>query len=552
MSGAPEPRAGVSGQKPMARAFVRAWDVPCVALIILVAVVLLQYAANAYSVAFIDDDASHYVSGLLIHDYLRHGLGQSPIPFLIRFYDHYPLVGIGHWAPGYYVVVALWMLLAGISLHGTLVLSALVTTAVATLVYVLLRNRTGHAVALFGALGFVASPIIQNGSMELMLDIPMALMTLLAAMTYARFLRSGTAWSALLFGLLASAAIMIKGNGAALALLPPIAVLVTGRWTLPRDWRFWLPVPIVLVMAGPWYALTYGHIADGFRYAWGLSYALVALRANSVILFQGVGPLVLALAGWGIVDMWRGRRSDPTLAALLSLLVGVWVFQMVAPAAIQDRYLAPLLAPLLVFAGLGVFAASRLIFRGLRSRGLGGAALACVALASMVPSALSANYLPNDGYLAAARAVRQLARPENPTVLVVAPATGESAMISALAAVDPARPSFFVVRGVRLLGGGGYNNDDYVPRFSEVGDVIAAIDRYAIPLLVFRGDRSPRAWAHIGQVREALRREGKEWEIVARAGPADDPVLIVRLHENDHRRTDVRALEKLSAPRGLQ
>ncbi len=530
----------------------RLWEILGVALPLTGLVLLLQYLANAYSGSFADDDASHYINGLLIHDYLLRGLGRSPIAYLIWFHSHYPLVGIGHWAPGYYLVEALWMLLVSTSLHGTLVLSALVTVTAALLVYVLLRSRVGRIIAVLGATGFVVSPIIQNGSMELMLDIPVALTCLLATLVYARYLRAGTAGSALLFGLVASAAIMIKGNGAALALVPPFAVLITGRWNLFRRRNFWLPVPVVLVLAGAWYAITYGQVAAGFRYAWGIHYMLVALRANSVLLYYGVGPLVLIFAALGLVDVLRHHRADPTLVALAALLLSVWVFQMIAPAAIQDRYLAPLLAPVFFFAGCGLFLVSQRLARQARSPAILRSVLVAITALSMVPAALSANYLPDNGYFAAARLVRRLVPAKNPVVLVVTPPPGEGAMISALASMDPARPSLFVVRGSRLLGGGGYNNSQYVPRFAHVSQVMAAIDHYGIPLLVFRDDSWVHAWEHIRQVKEAVLREGTRWQVVARTGPAADPVIIMRLLENDQRTVDPRALVRLSGPKALR
>lgn len=45
---------------------------------------------------------------------------------------------------------------------------------------------------------------------------------------------------------------------------------------------------------------------------------------------------------------------------------------------------------------------------------------------------------------------------------------------------DRSGPSLFAVRGSRLLGGGGYNNRDYLPRFATPAEVALEIDRYAI------------------------------------------------------------------------
>ena len=138
------------------RKFVRGiTEFAAVALLLLALTVALQFRALSYSAEFATDEASHYVSGLLVHDYLRAGLG-SPIAYLRDFHSHYPLVGIGHWGPCYYVVEAVWMLIFGWSHTSVLLLSATVTTAVATIVYGVCAARYGRVIALLLAVAFVA------------------------------------------------------------------------------------------------------------------------------------------------------------------------------------------------------------------------------------------------------------------------------------------------------------------------------------------------------------------------------------------------------------
>src|ERR1019366_1156413 len=71
-------------------------DIATVAILLLALVIVLQIRSNAYVAEFGIDEAAHYVSGLMVHDYLRDGMG-SPVAFLRNFHSHYPLVGIGHW-----------------------------------------------------------------------------------------------------------------------------------------------------------------------------------------------------------------------------------------------------------------------------------------------------------------------------------------------------------------------------------------------------------------------------------------------------------------------
>src|SRR5690606_26597094 len=60
---------------------------------------------------------------------------------------------------------------------------------------------------------------------------------------------------ALLFGLAASAALLTKGLGGSLAVVPMLATAACGRWTLLRRWDFWMPAGVVALLAGPWYLL---------------------------------------------------------------------------------------------------------------------------------------------------------------------------------------------------------------------------------------------------------------------------------------------------------
>eukprot|EP01031_Cornospumella_fuschlensis_P048035 gene48035-58839_t len=65
----------------------------------------------------------------------------------------------------------------------------------------------------------LALPLLREATLVILLDLPVALLALLAAFAYAHYLARPRWQSAVLFGLLASAAILAKGTGAALALV---------------------------------------------------------------------------------------------------------------------------------------------------------------------------------------------------------------------------------------------------------------------------------------------------------------------------------------------
>jgi hypothetical protein len=525
------------------------WPTTIAVVVLLLAVSFAtQWHMGAYAAELGYDEGSHYASGLMIHDYLLgmllHGPGTSPMRFLIGWHSHYPLVGIGHWGPLYYAVEAVWMLLAGTSRAAALVLSAVVAAATGALVCVVAARQGGRVLGVLAGLAFVISPIVQQGSAAVMLDLPIALLCLSAALTYAAWLREGWWGWALGFALLAGAALLVKGNGACLALLPPFVVLIGWRWDLLRRWSFWLPVPVVGVLAGPWYAITYGQVEAGFRYGWGWAYTSDALRENALILLGGAGPALLAAGVVGFVAACtRQPRANATVICMAALLAAVCVFQTVVPAAIQDRYLAPTLPPLLI---LAAWAVTRL----LRWSVWRDVAMAVLVLA-LLPGAADMAPKQRFGMLQAAAQVWANRLPANPAVLVVSDGAAEGAAVAALAERDPARPSLFAVRGSRLLGGGGYNRADYLPRYTTPQEVMAAIDAYAIPLVILRTSDGGDEWAHVGQVAEAARLFPDQWELIWHDDGPGFQVRLFRIKDNARRIAEFARLLELNAPQHL-
>jgi hypothetical protein len=545
----------VAADRP-ARALAQLCEMPAVTLVLAALAVGLQLKSLCYSADLGEDEASHYISGLAIHDYLISALGSSPLAFIKSFHSHYPGIGIGHWGPFYYFVEALWMLVFSTSLSSVLALSVTITTATALGIYAYARQTAGRWPALFAACAFVLAPLVEDGTSGLMLDIPIALLCLSATYAYARYLEDGLIRHSVAFALAASAGMLIKGNAACLALLPPLAVLFARRIDLLRKLSFWLPAPIVAVIVGPWYALTYGMVAVGFRFQWGWHYIATAVTANSAFLLDSVGPVVLAAAflavGATIARAWR-RRAVPLQSAVCAALFADWLFQSVAPADIQSRYLTPLLPPLLILAADGVMMTADWLRRHFPWRmPAAEAGLSLVLALTIVPPAIALPVKSSLGFMAAAPQVWHKLPPNNRAVLVVSNGLGEAGAIAALAMYDPHRPSLFAIRGSRLLGGGGYNDQDYVPRFKTVRQVAAAIDDYAIPLVLFRPNVPGRlSWLHVNQVAEAARLDPARWQELFRVTNIDPAVVLFEIRGNENKPLEAKRLTALSAPRAL-
>ena len=441
--------------------------------------------------------------------YATSGLHTLPVAFATAFYGHYPKVSIGHWPPVFYGVEAAWMLLVSASRASVMALMAAVTAGLATLLaFAALRH--GRAVAAGAALAFVALPLVRDATAFLLLDVFVALPMLAAALALGRYWRRPRwGWSAA-FGVLASLAIMTKGNGLALSLLPALLVMLSGRYDLLRRASFWLPVPIVLVACGPWYWATYALAHDGFFYDWGLGYSRMAGIAYAGFLRDAVGWPALALAAWSLVAARTAREQRLELPALI---LAVFVFQVAIPVDLQARYLLPAIGPVILLAVAGAEDLARRAtqrFPRIRIPALLVPALfACGALVA-VPAVAVISPKPGLGMQEAARSV-MLERPA--AILVAGGAPGEGAFVAEVAILQPEQPPQ-VVRGTKFLGAADFNGGRYVARFAAPVDVAASLRAAGLAFVVI--DTAPESLRipHVALVLQAADEEA--WPILRR------------------------------------
>ncbi|WP_411705294.1 ArnT family glycosyltransferase, partial [Edaphovirga cremea] len=259
-------------------------------LTILVVTLLLQWASGAYSSAFgaEPDESSHYVTGVMVRDYIVRGLPGNPVTFAKDFYLHYPRVAFGIWPPLFNVFSGLWMLPFGTGRISVLFLLAALTAIWSFIFYKVARPVLGRPGAMVSALLLVFLPTTQKSTSAVMVEIPVAVMMLLAMGAYARYLERERTADAFKFGLYAAVALLVKYNAMALALLPPLCVVITGRYYLWRSRNFWLPAAVVLLVAGPWYVVMHRLVLyaaePGGRAPIGPS---IAANAKGIILIAG-------------------------------------------------------------------------------------------------------------------------------------------------------------------------------------------------------------------------------------------------------------------------
>ena len=320
----------------------------------------LQIASGAYRSEFggHPDEAAHFVTGLMVRDYVAGGFPGHPMRFARRYYEHYPKVALGHWPPGFYLVQSVWTLIFSPGRMSILLLMAALTALAGTVLFAALREDAGVVPAGTGAVILVSIPLVQQLTGLVMSDVLVALLSFCAVLCFGRYLRTGRWPHSIGFGLFACMGILTKGTALCLALVPLLGVLISRRFQLLRRIAFWAPAVIVLVVCGPWMAVTWSTVSEGFLDSRpSLSFTMAALPYFSWQLVRAAGVGLSLLAAVGIVSVFVPRDSnagvDGKWAAIAAFGIGVMVFLFVIPCGFDQRYVIPALFPLIMFAVRG-------------------------------------------------------------------------------------------------------------------------------------------------------------------------------------------------------
>lgn len=409
------------------------------AFLVLLALILLgQWQAGAYQAEFLQDpdESAHYVTGLMVHDYLAAGLPWPPMDFARRFHQHYPRVGLGHWPPFFYIVESAWMLAAGVDRTSILLLVATIAALWAVLCLNLFQRFLGPFESWLAVLFMLATPEVLRASRMVMTEILIALLTLAAIWALHKlFEQPGWRWS-VAFGLIASAAILTKGTGVLLAPLPILAALTLRRWDLLKSPWFWLPGLIVAALCGPWYAF-----APYALHEKAAPFGGPRLRQYRILEFihywssqLSWAGLALAFAGWSrtALRIFRGEEKSPFWTLILWIIPAAWGFHLII-GAWHPRHLVTLSPVLLLFAAVG----ARWISASLlpRPRVVAGI-VAALALYFAVQHVAANRHKSHRGFDIVAQRILQDPDLAGKRLLVVSDSAGEGAFVAEVAMRD--------------------------------------------------------------------------------------------------------------------
>jgi 4-amino-4-deoxy-L-arabinose transferase-like glycosyltransferase len=477
----------------------------CAALIGVVAMVL----ARAYQAGFSGaDEPAHFLNGYFIANYASHHLGSNPMGAATDFYIHYPKISIGHWPPAYYGFLGILFLILPPTMPVAFAINVIVAALPAIGVAAALSMLADRRVALAGAVIYALAPLALEGQAMFMVDQPLAACLVGATAVWIAYMRSGGWGKAIAFALLAALAVLIKGNGWLVGLIPVFHIALTGQWRQLLSPKLYVAAALAAVIVVPWYVLTAKIAADGFNYHAGVDYALKALGANLLTVVQNLTPAGALLALYGAVAEFRERRQSPQrwliVSGIVSLVLATLLLQSLIPVDIVDRYMAPALPAVVVLALLGL---QRLLARLAATAPRLQAAAALVLLVAMAaPGVLHLVERTPKADTGITLVTQQLAGQGQPSVTVIAGDTSSEGAFIAGMAVHDAKLQSYVVRASKLLADSNFMGSNYTLRFHDDQQVLAELRRLGVQHVVWVHCVDREDFPHNAQIRNALRR----------------------------------------------
>jgi 4-amino-4-deoxy-L-arabinose transferase-like glycosyltransferase len=470
-----------------------------VLLALFLVVIAVQARVGAFTAELTHaDEPAHFISGLVVRDYLASGFDTTPIAYVRDYYSSYPKIAIGNWPPLFYMVQGAWLLLTPAQPASVRLLMSLITAILAWLVFLVLRRELDTAHATFGAgLVVLLDPVPVFAGM-VMLENLVALLAAVAVGVWVRYMDRPDTRRALAFAAAAAVAVLTKGNALFLALVPPLSIAIGRRWDLMRSRGLLIAALLVLLVAGPWLWFFLRDIVSGWQQALPSPTfigAALAEYGRALLRVLGIaGALTLALGMWARVRP-RHPAGGAIWTAAAATIIAVVLFHVLVPAGIDSRHLIPAYPALAMFVAAGAFTLSG----WLRARRVGAMAATSIVLGSLsLAFALEALRLPGpslSGYRQAAAIVLDHAGEATATTsLVVAGAAGEGSFIVEIAVRDRSRPSHTVWRGSKLLALATWAGRGYRLRTDDDTAVLTLLDQAGIRYIVI--DRSAGQLRH--------------------------------------------------------
>lgn len=489
----------------------RAWAAPlaiAAAFAVYLLIILVNQCFSGATQAAFDgypDEPSHYVSGLLVHDYLSSGFHQSPFRYAVGYYTHLPYFAMGYWGPLFYVAEGVWMSVFGVGRAAALSLVALGAAACGAMIFACVRPRAGPLAAFGAGLLFLLIPVVEWSSTLVMTDLMVACLSFAAALAWAWYLDTEKAAAALAFSVLAAAAMLTKNTGGFLAIAAPLAVVISGRLRLVKSIVFWIAPLLIALIYAPWFLITRRFLMVGFD-GWQKPPLVNTVSHMGLALLSNLVWLALP----ALIGVWRVFRGPRPIAGWAAVCIALppAVFAFTAFVGDEARYLIPAFPPLIV---LTIYGIAGLVDRLPPARRAAAMGVAAAVLVACSAARLAAQYrpAPPDPFRPITRFV--LARGYN-TILVGADAEGPT--IADISESSHRRAAQYLVRPSKLLARTNWMGNLYRSLYQTKEEMQAQFDRFPLDVLIVRMNPPPNALRHEVLIRDMVVGFPKRWRLV--------------------------------------
>jgi hypothetical protein len=203
------------------------------------------------------DGARHAMNGAFIHDLIARGnyaelLHVSRIlHFAKRYYCHLPALSLPYHPPLFPLFEAFLFSLLGVNVFAArLAIAISVAISAVALFRLVVTTHRSILVAAFSTATFLSLPYVLWLSADVMLEFPALVFTLLAVRCLAKVDKHYSLKSALLFAVLAGAAVWTKQQTVFLGAVPFIYVVLIGRWRLFLKASIWISSAVFAALVG--------------------------------------------------------------------------------------------------------------------------------------------------------------------------------------------------------------------------------------------------------------------------------------------------------------
>jgi Dolichyl-phosphate-mannose-protein mannosyltransferase len=477
-------------------------------------IITLQVIGGAYQAEFggYPDEPAHYVTSLMVRDYIAGMQYGEPMEYARNYYDHYPKVAMGHWPPFLYLVQALWMLIFSASRTSILIQMACMTALLAWMVSTAVKRRFGWKAGALAGFLLICLPITQTYTAEVMAETLLVVVSFAAAIFFARYLETERWQDSAWFGLFASLAILTKGSGWDLAIIPPVAIFLTRKYRLLARWTFWLPVGIVGLLCGPWQVMTLQMAERGWtggeqpNVAFTFQALGIFLKVMASLLSYSLAPLVLIGFVVTVAIPYFRSRVEPEWATMAALILAVWVFHSVVPAGIEERKLIVAIPALILFlfAG-GSWLAGRFKWNP--------AIVAAAGILLFLGTGFSLVRETHYGFIEAAEFIDSRPDLHDKDVLVSSLSDGEGMLISELAMREK-RFTHHVLRGTKALSRADWNGARYECFLHNPDDLMQYLREAKVGTIVLDTFPARIAYDHERIIREGIAKYSDHFRLI--------------------------------------